>query len=85
LEPKSVAQSFTTDAITVRDFLSTAESTSAEGMLTLQHHLLGSLRDPSIIGTYAGYHTNSIYKNGYTHPLTTVLAHKYVFPSLPMH
>ncbi|KAJ7268673.1 RNA dependent RNA polymerase-domain-containing protein [Mycena haematopus] len=43
----------------------------------LQQYLLGSLRDPSAVGQYSGYHENSIIKHGYDNHRTIKLAYQF--------
>ena len=41
----------------------------------LQHHLLGAVRDTSIVGKYSGFHEMAIYTLGYSHQETIRLAY----------
>jgi len=41
----------------------------------MQKHLLSALEDASTVGVLSTMWLNSLYKNGYTHPDTTLLAH----------
>lgn len=40
-----------------------------------QHHLLGAVRDTSIVGKYSTFHEIAIYTLGYAHPETIRLAY----------
>jgi RNA-dependent RNA polymerase len=43
----------------------------------LQEHLLGAIRDSSVVGKYSIFHDTATYTLGYTHPETIRLAYMY--------
>ncbi|KAJ7599279.1 RNA dependent RNA polymerase-domain-containing protein [Mycena floridula] len=78
IEPPGLERCFDIDKRTVRDFLSdTNGKSSAMKARELQPYLIGSLRDPSIIGIYNKYHANAVYSLGYDHPSSTFNAAKF--------
>ncbi|KAJ6486858.1 RNA dependent RNA polymerase-domain-containing protein [Mycena sanguinolenta] len=78
VEPEGIKYCFTRDENTVRSFNSRYAGQPPEiKAAKLQQYLLGSLRDPSAVGQYSGYHDNSILTRGYDNPRTIKLAYKF--------
>jgi RNA-dependent RNA polymerase len=76
LEPVNIKKHFTSAALTVSNMLKWPFESIEKRTTMLQRSLLGFLQDPSLLGTYAGYHINSMYLAGYDHPTTIELAYK---------
>ncbi|KAF7349229.1 Dimethylaniline monooxygenase [Mycena sanguinolenta] len=77
LEPQGIGSCFDRDENTVKSFNQQYAGQPPEVKAAeLQKYLLGSLRDPSAVGQYSGYHDNSILTRGYDNPRTVKLAYK---------
>ncbi|KAJ6499604.1 RNA dependent RNA polymerase-domain-containing protein [Mycena vitilis] len=77
-EPEGLDTCFTRDETTVKSFNAAyAEEPQEVKAAELQKYLLGSLRDPSAVGQYSGYHDNWMVQKGYDHPQTIELAYKF--------
>ncbi|CAK5272930.1 unnamed protein product [Mycena citricolor] len=78
VEPRELAANFQRNDTSVSTFNINFSGTSeAEKVFELQSYLLGSLRNPSMIGRYSTFHDSSIVLNGYDHPETIMLAYKF--------
>lgn len=77
-EPESVRDTLEKVDIPVKDFLRQTKNNKFDEIAALQSHLLGSLRNPSLVGTYSTYWENSIYTRGYFHEDTIRLAYTWV-------
>ncbi|KAJ7660062.1 RNA dependent RNA polymerase-domain-containing protein [Mycena rosella] len=77
-EPPGLDACFTRDETTVAQFIASSTGKApAVQAAELQRYLLGSLRDPSAVGQYSGYHDNATLKNGYDNPRTVKLAYQF--------
>ncbi|KAF5390021.1 hypothetical protein D9757_003814 [Collybiopsis confluens] len=76
LPPPELEDCFQVNEQTLVQFLDkrSTEVTLESGM---QDYLLGSLRNPSLVGEYSRLHENAIYKNGYSDSKTINLAYKF--------
>jgi hypothetical protein len=77
VEPKGVDCCFTRDETTVAKFNADYAGKPPDiKAAELQRYLLGSLRDPSAVGQYSGYHDNAILTRGYGNPRTVKLGYQ---------
>lgn len=74
--PQSVMNSLDETYVKVSQFLEMTSTVSEENKISLmQDYLLGSLKNPAMVGKYSTWWENSIYSNGYFHPDTVRLAY----------
>lgn len=64
-EPADLSACFMKVNETVTEFLSRVPDDGEEWTREIQRYLLGSLRDPAIVGTYSSLWENAVYQYGY--------------------
>ncbi|KAJ7213532.1 RNA dependent RNA polymerase-domain-containing protein [Mycena pura] len=77
-EPEEIESCFTRDDTTVAKFLAEfVDAPPATKAAELQRYLLGSLRDPSVVGKYSSYHDNAVLTKGYDDHQSVKLAYQF--------
>ncbi|KAF9569288.1 hypothetical protein CPC08DRAFT_701791 [Agrocybe pediades] len=76
--PPDINSNFARENTEVVQFQKQIESTSVENQIRqFQRHLLGAVRNTTVVGKYSTFHETAIYTLGYTHPETIRLAYMF--------